>query len=197
MSTDIEVERRSVVTSTQAIAIERLTSLAPNAVYAVHADAQTAGRGRQQRSWEDPPGTALLVSIAAQGPWPLAALEGLPERVAMLVAELVGEALGVDRQFVAWKAPNDLVVAEAAPTATGAKLAGVLIDAASTDDHVSSVVVGCGVNLLGGAFTTADGRAAAAFDVLRGPGAAPVNVGVTALARQLASGVRALLSAPR
>jgi BirA family biotin operon repressor/biotin-[acetyl-CoA-carboxylase] ligase len=90
----------------------------------VTAGVQTAGRGRQGRTWTAPPGTAILVSLVVREPDEL-----LPLRAGLAVADLAGpEAL------IKW--PNDVLVA-------GRKVAGVLVEARPQEGWA---VVGIGVN---------------------------------------------------
>jgi BirA family biotin operon repressor/biotin-[acetyl-CoA-carboxylase] ligase len=89
---------------------------------AVLTDHQTAGRGRLGRSWETPPGTALLASFVM----PARPLASLAAGVA------AAHACGPPARL---KWPNDVLL-------DGAKLAGVLAEV-----HGDRVVVGVGVNL--------------------------------------------------
>jgi BirA family biotin operon repressor/biotin-[acetyl-CoA-carboxylase] ligase len=90
------------------------------------ADFQTAGRGRLGRTWEAPPGSALLCSILLQPDLPPHRLHLATAAVAVAGAEVTGAG-------VKW--PNDLVVEDR-------KLAGVLAEA-----EPPWVVVGIGLNL--------------------------------------------------
>ena len=93
---------------------------------------QTAGRGRLDRTWETPAGSALAISVllrelpdAASLGWiPLAAGAAMADAVA---AQLPGHDVGV-------KWPNDVLV-------DGLKICGILAEGA-----VDAVVVGAGVN---------------------------------------------------
>ncbi|MFD5215730.1 biotin--[acetyl-CoA-carboxylase] ligase [Microbacterium sp. NPDC058345] len=96
-------------------------------------DTQTAGRGRLDRSWVTPPGSALAASVllrelpsgARERGWiPLAAGVAMTDAVA---AQLPGHRVGL-------KWPNDVLV-------DGRKICGILAEA--TPD---SVIVGAGVN---------------------------------------------------
>jgi BirA family biotin operon repressor/biotin-[acetyl-CoA-carboxylase] ligase len=104
------------VTSTQDVARE----LPIGAI--VVADHQTAGRGRHDRRWEAPPGTALLVSFVL-APRPL---------LSLAAGVAAAEACGVD---VRLKWPNDLLL-------DGRKLGGILVEATS-----AKAIVGIGINL--------------------------------------------------
>ncbi len=118
----------------------------------VVADHQSAGRGRQARSWVAPPGGSLLVSVLLRPPARVAGTVTMAAAVAM--AEAVEEVSGV---VAGLKWPNDLVVA----TDDGdRKLAGILAEAdwpagttisggyrAPAPDDRTVVVVGIGLNV--------------------------------------------------
>lgn len=107
----------------------------------VLAERQTAGRGRLGRSWQAPPGTAVLGSVllrpavAAQR-WPL-----LPLLAGLALRDAVGPLLPVGLKW-----PNDLLAA-----GSGRKLAGVLVeavgDAAVVGAAGPAAVVGFGLNV--------------------------------------------------
>jgi BirA family transcriptional regulator, biotin operon repressor / biotin---[acetyl-CoA-carboxylase] ligase len=91
----------------------------------VTAGVQTAGRGRQGRTWTAPPGRALLLSLVVRPPDPL-----LPLRAGLAVADVAGPAARV-------KWPNDVLV-------EGRKVAGVLVEARPQEGWA---VAGIGVNV--------------------------------------------------
>ncbi|MBS1862674.1 MAG: biotin--[acetyl-CoA-carboxylase] ligase [Actinobacteria bacterium] len=99
----------------------------------VTADEQTAGRGRQGRTWTAPPGSALLYSAVLRPLEPRHSV--LPLSVALAVCE-TAERLrpGVECK-VKW--PNDIHL-------EGRKLAGILIEARPQDGWA---VLGVGLNL--------------------------------------------------
>lgn len=100
----------------------------------VHADEQTAGRGRLARSWFSPPGN-LYVSILLRLDLPAQRLAELSFVTALAVAEAV-EALVPERVGIVVKWPNDVLV-------DGGKIGGILIE------HADGVtVVGIGLNVL-------------------------------------------------
>jgi BirA family biotin operon repressor/biotin-[acetyl-CoA-carboxylase] ligase len=110
------------------------------------ADEQTAGRGREGRSWLAPRGAALLASLgfrptwlAPDRVWQLAAV------VSLSMADACDEIARLPDGVVRLKWPNDLVV-EDGRDGSVRKLAGVLgeSDGLGTDDP--RVVVGIGVN---------------------------------------------------
>jgi BirA family biotin operon repressor/biotin-[acetyl-CoA-carboxylase] ligase len=91
----------------------------------VTAGEQTAGRGRQGRTWSAPPGRALLMSLVLRA----------PDRMLPLVAAVaVAEAAGPD---AAIKWPNDVLLG-------GRKLAGILAEARPQDGWA---VLGIGLNV--------------------------------------------------
>jgi BirA family biotin operon repressor/biotin-[acetyl-CoA-carboxylase] ligase len=90
----------------------------------VTATAQTAGRGRQGRTWSAPPGRALLLSVVLRDPPPL-----LPLVAAATVADVAG-----DSALVKW--PNDVLVG-------GRKVAGILAEGRPQEGWA---VLGIGVN---------------------------------------------------
>jgi len=90
----------------------------------VTAGVQTAGRGRQGRTWTAPPGSSLLLSLILRS-----SDELLPLRAGLAVADLAGPAARV-------KWPNDVLV-------DGRKLAGILAEARPQEGWT---VVGIGLN---------------------------------------------------
>jgi BirA family transcriptional regulator, biotin operon repressor / biotin---[acetyl-CoA-carboxylase] ligase len=121
-----------VTDSTNAQARELVEAGAPGGTI-VTADEQTAGRGRQGRTWTAPPAKALLYSAVLR---PLAERHLLlPLAVPLAVCEAAEElAPGVE---CAIKWPNDIWI-------DGRKLAGVLIEAKPQDGWA---VIGVGLNL--------------------------------------------------
>jgi BirA family transcriptional regulator, biotin operon repressor / biotin---[acetyl-CoA-carboxylase] ligase len=91
----------------------------------VTAGAQTAGRGRQGRTWSAPPGRALLMSLVLRDPRRL-----LPLAAAVAVAEAAGPHAQI-------KWPNDVLLG-------GRKVAGILIEG-RPQEHWA--VAGIGLNV--------------------------------------------------
>lgn len=91
----------------------------------VTAAAQSAGRGRQGRTWTAPAGRALLLSIVVREPPAL-----LPLAAAVAVAEVVGEGA-----LIKW--PNDILV-------KGRKVAGILVEGRPQEGWA---VLGVGLNV--------------------------------------------------
>ena len=90
----------------------------------VTAGAQTAGRGRQGRTWTAPPGSSLLLSLVVRELDPLLSL-----RAGLAVADLAGPAAKV-------KWPNDVLL-------DGRKVAGILVEGRPQEGWA---VIGIGVN---------------------------------------------------
>jgi len=97
----------------------------------VVADHQTAGRGRLGRSWEAPPGTALLCSILLEPPADRAAPQ-LSLVAGVAVADAIEQVVGLAAQL---KWPNDVMLRRR-------KVAGCLAEARD-----GAVVLGIGVNV--------------------------------------------------
>ncbi len=119
--------------STNARARELAEAGAPGGLV-VTAEEQSAGRGRQGRSWFAPAGTALLYSALLR---PLGERPLLPLAVPAAVCE-AAEALAPVRCQIKW--PNDVWV-------EGRKLAGVLVEGRPEADAGGWAVVGVGLNL--------------------------------------------------
>lgn len=115
------------VDSTNRDALERAADGAPHGTVVV-ARRQTAGRGRQGRSWLSGDG-ALTLSVIVRGH----GVDGLlPLRAGLAVARTAGSAARV-------KWPNDVLV-------DGRKVAGILVESAGD----GAAVVGIGVNVAPG-----------------------------------------------
>ena len=98
----------------------------------VATDLQTHGRGRLGRTWETPPGRALLLSILLHPRPPMAIWPELSLVAGDAVAVALRAETGVEAEL---SHPNDVLVG-------GRKLAGVLAEAS-----VGRVVLGIGVNV--------------------------------------------------
>jgi len=123
------------------------------------ADEQSAGRGRQGRTWSAPPGRALLLSLGFRPAW----LE--PDRtwqlgaiVSLAMADAAEEVAGLADRAIRLKWPNDMVVEDApmagvafvsgvAPGGPGyRKLAGVLGETSGLGTADPTTIVGIGTN---------------------------------------------------
>ncbi|HTT94492.1 MAG TPA: biotin--[acetyl-CoA-carboxylase] ligase [Solirubrobacterales bacterium] len=120
------------VGSTNTVARELAAAGAPRGTV-VTAGEQTAGRGRQGRSWTAPPGSALLYSTILRPLEPRHSV--LPLAVSLAVCEAAEQLRPGIRCQVKW--PNDIHL-------DGRKLAGILIEARPQDGWA---VIGVGLNL--------------------------------------------------
>ena len=98
----------------------------------VTADEQTAGRGRQGRSWVAPPGAAVLMSVVVRE---LDSMSMLPLGAALAVCD-AAEARAPVRCQIKW--PNDVWI-------DGRKLSGILVEGRPA---AGWAVVGIGLNVL-------------------------------------------------
>ena len=100
----------------------------------VHADQQTAGRGRLSRRWSSPPGN-LYLSIVLRPDVPLSRTIEIAFVAALAVADAV-DALLPRQVRATLKWPNDVLV-------SGGKIAGILLE--QSDD---ALILGIGLNVL-------------------------------------------------
>jgi BirA family biotin operon repressor/biotin-[acetyl-CoA-carboxylase] ligase len=91
----------------------------------VTAAEQSAGRGRQGRTWSAPPGRALLCSIIIRDP---------PRLLPLVAGVAVAEVVGSQAQL---KWPNDVLIG-------GRKVAGILVEGRPAEQWA---VVGVGLNV--------------------------------------------------
>jgi BirA family biotin operon repressor/biotin-[acetyl-CoA-carboxylase] ligase len=113
-----------VTSSTSDRARELAMAGAPHGAL-VTASEQTAGRGRQGRTWSAPPGAALLMSVV---------LRDAPPLLPLIAAVAVAETCGSDARI---KWPNDVLL-------DGRKVAGIL---AEGRPYEGWTVLGIGVNV--------------------------------------------------
>jgi BirA family transcriptional regulator, biotin operon repressor / biotin---[acetyl-CoA-carboxylase] ligase len=110
--------------STNTRACELAAAGAPHGTLVTAAE-QSAGRGRQGRSWSAPAGRALLCSLVIRHPRALLSLAA-----GVAVADVAGAAA-----LVKW--PNDVIV-------EGRKVAGILVEGRPQEDWA---VLGIGINV--------------------------------------------------
>ncbi len=126
--------------STNDEALAWATDGAPDLALIV-ADEQTRGRGRMNRRWFTPRGTALAFSLILR---PTPAERAHPAETTGLLAVSLAESLlrrGLT-PLVKW--PNDVLL-------HGRKVAGILVEAAWTGERLDALVLGLGVNVTQGA----------------------------------------------
>jgi BirA family biotin operon repressor/biotin-[acetyl-CoA-carboxylase] ligase len=112
----------------------------------VIADEQTAGRGRLDRKWFTPKGTALAFSLILH---PTAEEKPYLTRTVGLAALAVADALRTRGLVAQIKWPNDVLL-------NGHKVAGILVESVWSGEEVDYIVIGIGVNVLKGAIPPAD-----------------------------------------
>ncbi len=137
------VERFASIDSTQGVVREWMESGSPEVAVAV-ADEQTAGRGRLDRTWQAPPGAALLLSVgfrpvnlAVRHGWRLAAV------VSLAMLDAAEAAAGLPDATLRLKWPNDIVADQGGGLA---KVAGALGETVTAGDRVDWAMIGIGVN---------------------------------------------------
>ncbi len=143
------IEHHASIGSTNDRARELAQANTPE-IAVISADEQTRGRGRQNRSWFTPPGTALAISlltrpaIAAQHAMRLTMLAGLA------AVEGIEQATGL-RLDLKW--PNDIVAmnnAQLHPSAFSLqplKVGGILTEASFQGDDLEYAIIGLGLNV--------------------------------------------------
>ncbi|MDP9483322.1 MAG: biotin--[acetyl-CoA-carboxylase] ligase [Chloroflexota bacterium] len=135
-------ERFDSVGSTNDIAHAWLEAGTPEVCLAV-ADEQTAGRGREGRTWTAPPGAALLLSLGFRPTWLEPELTWrLAAITALAMADAGEEVAGLAAGSIRLKWPNDLVV----ETSTVRKLGGLLGETVGLGTVDPRAIVGIGVN---------------------------------------------------
>ncbi len=96
----------------------------------LRAERQDAGRGRQGRAWQSPPGNLYASTLVRLRP-----SDPTPATLALVAAVALHEAVGVFGVTAQVKWPNDLLI-------DGAKLSGILLERIG-----DAVILGFGVNL--------------------------------------------------
>jgi len=112
----------------------------------VIADEQTAGRGRLDRKWFTPPGTALAFSLILR---PTADEKPHLSRTVGWAALAVADSLRTRQLTPQIKWPNDVLL-------LGRKVSGILVESVWSGDEVDCVVIGIGINVLKGAVPPVD-----------------------------------------
>ena len=139
-------ERFDVVGSTNDVVSGWLREGTPEVCVAV-ADVQSAGRGRNGRTWAAPPGVGVLVSVGfrptwldVSHTWRLGAIASL----AMAEAAEIASALRGGKIRLKW--PNDLVAIDRG-SGSVRKLAGMLGESDGLGTPDARAVVGVGINV--------------------------------------------------
>ena len=126
------------VGSTQDLAREWALSDPPAPEGAVViAEEQTAGRGRQGRTWVSPPATSILCSIVLRPHLMPEQLQRLTMAAGIAVAETLSPLLP---GAITLKWPNDVL-------AQRKKISGILTEATWIDNRPVAVILGIGINI--------------------------------------------------
>jgi BirA family transcriptional regulator, biotin operon repressor / biotin---[acetyl-CoA-carboxylase] ligase len=135
-------------------AIHALASGPAPAGSVVIAEGQSAGRGRDGRTWRSPTGGVWL-GMLVRPPIPGAGVLAL--RVGLVVADVVDELVGYASAQLKW--PNDVLI-------TGRKLAGILCEVRWQGETPQWLAVGVGMNVANAIPAELIGRAIALRELL-------------------------------
>jgi BirA family transcriptional regulator, biotin operon repressor / biotin---[acetyl-CoA-carboxylase] ligase len=139
-------ERFDVVGSTNDVVAGWLREGTPEVCVAI-ADVQSAGRGREGRTWQAPPGAALLCSVGFRPKWlAVGHLWRLSAIVSLAMAEACEVAGGLRNGAIHLKWPNDLVIIDPS-SGEVRKLAGVLGETEGIGTKSATAVIGIGANV--------------------------------------------------
>jgi BirA family biotin operon repressor/biotin-[acetyl-CoA-carboxylase] ligase len=139
-------ERFDVVGSTNDVVAGWVREGTPEVCVAL-ADVQSAGRGRDGRTWHAPSGAALLCSVGFRPTWlDVGHTWRLSAIVSLAMAEACEVAGGLRHGAIQLKWPNDLVVIDGS-TGDVRKLAGVLGETDGIGTKEAWVVIGIGANV--------------------------------------------------
>jgi BirA family transcriptional regulator, biotin operon repressor / biotin---[acetyl-CoA-carboxylase] ligase len=107
----------------------------PTQLETIWAEEQTAGRGRQGRPWQSPPGAGLYFTTVLRSSLQIAQLGVLPLAVGVALVQAIQLQVNLSARL---KWPNDVLAPD------GRKLAGVLLE---RDAASGAVLIGVGVNV--------------------------------------------------
>lgn len=156
-----ETLRLETVASTNDEAARRARDGAPHGL-CVLAEAQTRGRGRQQRAWHSPPGENIYLSVVLR--LPLAPRAAPPLTLAAGVA--LSDAVSGFGLAPSLKWPNDVLLGPR-------KTAGILTEMSTRGDRIEFVILGVGLNVNTAEFPPA--LAGIATSLRRERGGAPLD----------------------
>ena len=108
----------------------------------VVAEAQTAGRGRNGRSWASPTGVGIYLSAIVRPPLLADLALALVPPMTLAVGIGLCDAVRACGVAAVLKWPNDVLVGSR-------KLAGVLVESQSHGTRLEAVIIGIGVNVAG------------------------------------------------
>lgn len=137
-------------------AIHELGAQGAPAGTVVLAEEQTAGRGRDGRTWRSPIG-GIWLGMLLRPPFPEAGLLSL--RTGLVLADVIDELLGQPRVQLKW--PNDVLL-------DSRKLAGILSEARWQGDAPQWLGLGIGINVANEIPADLTAQAVALHEVLSG-----------------------------
>jgi BirA family biotin operon repressor/biotin-[acetyl-CoA-carboxylase] ligase len=126
----------TTVTSTNDVARQMALAGSPEGT-GVCALEQTAGRGRQGRSWSSPPGHGLYLSVILRPKMLFPVVQLIPLAGALAVARTLADVYGVSPDI---KWPNDIIVG-------GRKACGILVESSTESGRIDFAILGIGINL--------------------------------------------------
>ncbi len=133
------------VESTMTLAHQRAADPTVRSGTLIIAEEQSAGRGRQQRRWETPPGQALLSSLILKAPLPLP-LQQLPMVAGLAALSAITTSIPALQTQVGLKWPNDLLLGYG--MANAGKVGGILVESRFYGSTLHYVIIGTGINVL-------------------------------------------------
>jgi BirA family biotin operon repressor/biotin-[acetyl-CoA-carboxylase] ligase len=107
----------------------------------VVADFQTSGKGRLDRDWLAPSGTALLFSLLFRPEWPADRANWLVMIAGLATVEAIKQETGLTAGI---KWPNDVVIYQ---SGQWLKAAGILLETEIIQEALGVAVVGIGINI--------------------------------------------------
>jgi BirA family biotin operon repressor/biotin-[acetyl-CoA-carboxylase] ligase len=128
--------RFDTVSSTNDVARELAASGTPEGLCVI-AREQTAGRGRQGRSWSSPSGEGLYLSLVLRPEIRVADSAVITLAAAVAVAETLALDFEVSADI---KWPNDVL-------SSGRKICGILVESAIENNRLQYAIMGIGVNV--------------------------------------------------
>src|SRR5215208_4674608 len=138
------IHRYDSVASTMDVA-SQLARFGARERTAVVSAEQTAGRGRVGRSWQAAAGSAVFATLILRPSVAAHRLSTLPLIAGVAVAEAIERSAGCP-VWLKW--PND---GGGGGDGGAAKVAGILVTSSLRSESVDHVLVGVGINVLGGA----------------------------------------------
>lgn len=139
----VRQERLAVIGSTNDVVRDWLAAGTPEVCLAI-ADEQTAGRGREGRTWVAPAGGAMLLSLGFRPSWLVPdQVWRLAAIVSLAMAASAEVAVGLPTGTIRLKWPNDLVVEVAEGVR---KVAGVLGETDGLGGADPRAIIGIGLN---------------------------------------------------